>query len=70
MSDAPNECKPAEPALEPVLRAREASKVLSISERTLWELTKRGAIECVQVGRSVRYSRKALAAFIERGGAR
>jgi len=58
------------PAVERLLVNREAAAMLSVSERTLWELTKRGVIECVRVGRSVRYSRAALAAFIERGGAR
>jgi excisionase family DNA binding protein len=59
-----------EPAVERLLVGREAAAILAVSERTLWELTKRGVIECVRVGRSVRYSRAALAAFIERGGAR
>jgi excisionase family DNA binding protein len=51
-------------------RLEEAAKVLSISPRTLWELTRRGAVECVRCGRSVRYSRAALEAFISRGGSR
>jgi excisionase family DNA binding protein len=58
------------PTIERLLVNREAAAILAVSERTLWELTKRGVIECVRVGRSVRYSREALGAFIERGGAR
>ena len=58
------------PAIERLLVNREAAAILAVSERTLWELTKRGVIECVRVGRSVRYSREALGAFNERGGAR
>lgn len=32
------------------LRPRDAAKVLHISPRLLWELTKRGDIPCVRVG--------------------
>lgn len=56
--------------LAALLKQSEAARILAVSERTLWQLTKQGKIECVRVGRSVRYSRAALAAFIERGGAR
>lgn len=62
-----------DPAADRVLalyRLEEAAQVLSISPRTLWELTRRGAVECVRCGRSVRYSRAALEAFISRGGTR
>ena len=48
-----------------LLTARDAAFVLSISERKLWELTNRGIIKCVRLGRSVRYARSALEAFIE-----
>ncbi len=34
---------------------REASRLLAISPRTLWQLTKREAIPSVRIGRSVRY---------------
>lgn len=36
--------------------AREAARRLQISTRKLWDLTSRGEIECVRLGRSVRYS--------------
>lgn len=32
------------------LRPREAAKMLSISDRTLWRLTKEGKIPCVKLG--------------------
>lgn len=54
---------PAEPLL---LRAREAAKCLQTSERTLWELTKQGQIKCVRLGKSVRYDRRDLLAWIDR----
>lgn len=45
---------------------REAARMLSVSERTLWGLTKRGEVPAVRVGvRSVRYSIAALQAWIE-----
>jgi excisionase family DNA binding protein len=53
-----------------LLRPEEAARFLRVSERTLWELSRQGKLECVRVGRSVRYSREALAAFVARGGAR
>lgn len=49
---------------------REAARMLSISERTLWALTQpRGPISCVRLGRSVRYSVVALQHYLETGGA-
>lgn len=44
--------------------AREAARLLSISERKLWELTNRGIVKCCRIGRAVRYSRVALADFV------
>lgn len=45
---------------------REAARILSVSEKTLWTLTKRGAIPAVRVGvRNVRYSVAALERWIE-----
>lgn len=57
-----------EPTLEPMLlTARQAAKVLSISERTLWGLTKAGDIPAVRFGgRNVRYSPDDLKAWIRR----
>lgn len=48
-----------------LLRPRDAARALAISERTLWELTRRGSIPCVRVGRAVRYSPLDLKAWIE-----
>lgn len=47
-----------------LLPPREAAGVLSISERSLWTLTKSGEIPSVRIGRSVRYSVAALEAWI------
>lgn len=43
-------------ALAPLaLRPRDAAAALGIGRRKLWELTNRGEIPCVRVGRSVIY---------------
>jgi excisionase family DNA binding protein len=57
-----------EQTIEPMLlTARQAAKVLSISERTLWGLTKSGDIPAVRFGgRNVRYSPDDLKAWIHR----
>ena len=48
-----------------LLRPRDAARALAVSERTLWELTRRGVIPCVRLGRAVRYDPGDLRAFIE-----
>lgn len=57
-----------EQVIEPLLlTARQAAKILSISERTLWGLTKTGDIPAVRFGgRNVRYSPDDLRAWIQR----
>ena len=43
---------------------REASRLLSCSERTLFDLTKSGSLPVVRLGRSVRYSPEDLREWI------
>lgn len=54
------------PAVPPQLlvTAREAARLLSIGERTLWTLTNQGRIQATKINRAVRYSVAALEAFI------
>ncbi len=47
----------------------DAARALSVSERTLFALTKRGDIPAVRIGRAVRYDLADLRAFIERNKA-
>lgn len=47
-----------------LLSPREAAKTLSICERTLYALTKRGELPVVRIGRAVRYSLDDLKAWI------
>jgi excisionase family DNA binding protein len=48
-----------------LLTSRQAAEALAISERKLWDLTKRGDIPVVRIGRSVRYAPADLQAWIE-----
>lgn len=45
--------------------SRQAAKALAISERKLWELTNKGAIPCVRIGRAVRYDPADIRTWIE-----
>ena len=48
-----------------LLKPRDASLTLGISERTLWAQTQpRGPIPCVRIGNCVRYSVEQLQAYI------
>lgn len=47
-----------------LLTSREAAKLLSISERSLWTLTKTGRIAVVKIGSSKRYAVNDLQRFI------
>jgi len=38
-----------------LLNAKDAAKLLAISERTLWTLTKNATIPSIKLGRSTRY---------------
>jgi excisionase family DNA binding protein len=53
------------PVVQLLLTLPEAAKALSISQRKLWELTDRGIIAVVRIGRSVRYDVRDLAAFVD-----
>jgi hypothetical protein len=59
---------PATPA-PLAIRAMEAARLLSISERTLFALSQpRGPIPCIRLNRSVRYSVDALRRYVEEAG--
>ena len=47
-----------------LLTSREAAKLLNISERTLWQVTRDGKLPCIRIGRAVRYDFHDLHAFI------
>jgi excisionase family DNA binding protein len=48
-----------------LMKIKEASCYLNISERKLWELKKTKRIPAVKIDRSVRFDRDDLDAFIE-----
>ena len=47
-----------------LVRAQDGARLLGISARKLWELTHRGQIPCVRIGRALRYSVRALEAWV------
>jgi excisionase family DNA binding protein len=60
-----------EPTLSPLLVSpREAAKLLSVCEKTLWTLTKAGQIPVVRIGRAVRYSMDDLRDWIKKSAER
>jgi excisionase family DNA binding protein len=59
----PRSEQPVEPIL---LTSRQAAKLLSIGERTLWRLSHDGPIPLIKIGKSVRYDRRDLLAWIAR----
>ncbi|MFN3167008.1 MAG: helix-turn-helix domain-containing protein [Phycisphaeraceae bacterium] len=59
-----DERQPAE-AVESLMTYQEAAKVLGITDRTLWELVRKGELRNVRVGRSVRIDPADLRQFIE-----
>lgn len=48
-----------------LLTSREAAKVLAISQRTLFTLTKAGKLAVVRIGSGVRYLLSDLTKFVE-----
>ena len=49
-----------------LLTPREAARALSVCERTLYSLTKRGEIPVIRAGRLVRYSVEDLKTWIKK----
>jgi excisionase family DNA binding protein len=49
-----------------LIRPKEASAYIAVSERTLWKLTQTRAIPAVRLGRAVRYDVVDLDRFIEK----
>jgi len=58
-----------DPRLPMALRPREAAKMLGVSERFLWQLTRTGQVPSVRLGsgkrRTVRYPLTALTQWLE-----
>lgn len=52
------------PAVRLLVTPREAATALSVCEKTLWSLTKRGELPAVRIGRMVRYDLADLQRFI------
>jgi excisionase family DNA binding protein len=52
--------------IDKLLTTKAAASWLSCSERTLFTLTKSGALPCVRIGRAVRYNLADIWAWIHR----
>ncbi|HQR06467.1 MAG TPA: helix-turn-helix domain-containing protein [Gemmatales bacterium] len=48
-----------------LLKPRDAAKLLGISERTLWTITKQGKLSAAKLGKSVRYREEDLKRYVE-----
>jgi excisionase family DNA binding protein len=54
--------------VESLLRVRDAARILTCSERSVWRLLGRGALSSIRVGSCVRIDASELQQFIARGG--
>lgn len=54
--------------MEPLLQAEEAALRLGISRWRVYDLIKRGHLQCVRLGRSIRVSPEELERFVANGG--
>jgi hypothetical protein len=52
--------------MESLLTVPQAAKTINICPRTLWKLTREGAIACVRIGRRVFYAPVDIRDFIDR----
>lgn len=46
------------------VNASEAAKLIGISQRTLWQLSRQGVIPCIRAGRRVLYSKDMLKKYV------
>ena len=53
------------PSQQILLTAREAARLLAVSERTLWTLTNSGQIRRLKIGAAVRYRFTDLQAYVD-----
>ena len=61
-----NEAGVIRPPEKLLLTLREAADMLSVCERTLWGMTKKGEVPVIRLGRAVRYAVDDLRAFVDR----
>ncbi len=54
--------------VDKLIRIKELAKILDVSEDFCYTAAREGVIPVVKVGRSLRFSSKAIEAFIESGG--
>ena len=52
--------------MESLMTAGQTAKALCVSSRTVWTLTKEGALKCIKIGRRVLYAPDDIRALIDR----
>ncbi len=52
--------------MESLMNVTQAAKRLCVSPRTVWTLTREGALACVRIGRRVLYAPEDIQAFVDR----
>jgi excisionase family DNA binding protein len=52
--------------MEQLMTAGQTAEALCISPRTVWTLTREGALACIRIGRRVLYSPDDVRAFVDR----
>lgn len=55
-------------ALAPMLTAQAVAEILAVPQHRVYELTRRGVLPHVRIGRQVRYPQDRLRDWIEAGG--
>ena len=50
--------------MKPLLTTKETARLLSISPRKLWEITRRGDLASIRLGRSVRYAPEDIERYV------
>jgi excisionase family DNA binding protein len=52
--------------MEPLMDIIDAAKMLCVSPRTVWAMTRDGGLACVRIGRRVLYAPEDIQAFVDR----
>jgi excisionase family DNA binding protein len=52
--------------LNPLLTIIQTAKILGVTDRTVWALTKQGQLPSIKIGHSRRYSQEDVQAYIDR----
>ena len=54
------------PIVNPLLTIIQTAKILGVTDRTVWALTKQGQLPSIKIGHSRRYAQEDVIAYIDR----